>query len=156
LDVSYQQVLQILGDGEVHNLPPGTGDYRYFFQKFVEAYAKYLQSGAAMYLGQNVKVPNPDAPGGLPGPAPYFGDYNLNTDDFFFDSYGGNANKGEFIQWDFADKTHDPTGLLIEMLLIGTNLQTVHFYRRLDREERALFQAMESYDARQATDQNKN
>jgi hypothetical protein len=150
LDASYQQVLQIMGNGDPLNLPPGVGDYRYFLQMFTKAYAKYMESGASMYLGQHVKKANPDVPGSIPGPVPYFGDYPLNTDDFFFDSYGGNANSGEFIQFTNADKTHDPTGLHIAMLLIGTNLQHVHYYRRLDREERALFNAMEQADARTA------
>jgi len=141
LGSSYAQVLQIMGAGQANNLPPGTGDYRYFFQFFTEAYAKYLESGAALHLGQSVTPSDP---------VPYFGNFVLNTDDLFFDSFGGNANRSEFAQYDYADLTHDPTALNISMLLIGSNLQEVHYYRRLDREERALFIAMGNADGKAA------
>jgi hypothetical protein len=159
LDASVAQVLQIMGNGDISNLPPGAGDFRYFFSAFTTAYARYLESGASEYAGTSASPPLPT--GQINGPVPDFAlayaiahpgapPFVLNTDDFFFDSYGGNANRSEFVQYDFADMTHDPTDLNIGMLLIGSNLQEIHYYRRLDREERALFMAMENSDGRAA------
>ncbi len=149
LDGSVQMVTQIMGKGDINSLPPGTGDYRYFFQKWSEAMAKYLESGAATHLGQNGEMV--DAMGNatpVNDPVPYFGNYRLDSDNFFFDSFGGNANQSEFVSFLYADQSHDPTGFLMQMLLVGTNLQTVHFYQRLDREERAIFEAMGTADSK--------
>jgi hypothetical protein len=159
LGASNAQVLQIMGNGSDSNLPPGAGDLRYFFAAFTTAYARYVQSGASAYAGTSATAPLPA--GEIAGPVPDFAlayalahpgapPFVLNTDDFFFDSYGGNANRSEFVQYDFADLTHDPTDLNVSMLLIGSNLQEIHYYRRLDREERALFMAMENADGRAA------
>ncbi len=158
LGASVAEVLQIMGQGDPNNLPPGVGDVRYFLSAFTQAYARYLQSGAANYAG--VFAAPPLAPSQIAGPVPPFElayalanptapPFVLDTDNFFFDSFGGNANRAEFIQYDYADPTHDPTDLNISMLLIGSNLQEVHFYRRLDREERALFMTLENQDARE-------
>ena len=157
LDAALAQVTQIMGNGNPNSLPVGTGDRRYFLSFFTQALAKYFISGAATHTGE-CGGPAATLPGYCsPAPAttttfdpvPYFGDTVLNTDDFFFDSFGGNANRGEFIQYDFADPTHDPTDFQISMLLIGSNLQEEHFFRRLDREERALFEALGSADSKQ-------
>ena len=159
LGASVAQVRQILGNGVVGNLPTGAGDLRYLFAAFTTAYARYVQSGAAAYAGTSASTPF--AAGQVAGPVPDFAlayamahpgapPFVLNTDDAFFDSYGGNANRSEFVQYDFADMTHDPTDLNLSMLLVGSNLQEIHYYRRLDREERALFLAMENSDGRAA------
>lgn len=155
LDASLATVTQIMADGDPANLPPGVGDRRYFFQMFTQALAKYFVSGAATHTGECGGATPPGYCGNPAttnafDPVPYFGNVAINTDDLFFDSYGGNANRGEFVQYDFADATHDPMGFNISTLLIGSNLQEEHFYRRLDREERALFKAMENADAKAA------
>jgi hypothetical protein len=158
LDASLAAVTQIMGDGDPSNLPSGVGDRRYFFEFFTRAHAKYFTSGAALHTGEcggpaatlpAICSPAPAASAAF-DPVPYFGDAVVNTDDFFFDSFGGNANRAEFVQYQFADTTHDPIGFNISMLLIGSNLQEEHFYRRLDREERAIFEAMGNQDGKAA------
>ncbi len=156
LDASFQQVLQIMGDGDIDNLPPGAGDRRYFFMMYNRALAKFFFSGAALHTGA-CGGPATSQPGycanstnaGM-NPVPYFGDYLLNTDDMFFDSFGPNGNRSEFINFDFADLTHDPMGFNLSVLLIGSNWREEHFYERLDREERALFMAMQNEDSKAA------
>ena len=156
LDASLAQVLQIMGDGDINNLPSGVGDRRYFFMMYNRALAKYFFSGAALHTGA-CGGPAANQPAYCNGstnanadPVPYFGNYQLNTDDMFFDSFGPNGNRSEFVTFDFADLTHDPMGFNLSVLLIGSNWREEHFYERLDREERALFMAMQNEDSKAA------
>ncbi|HEY2509423.1 MAG TPA: hypothetical protein VGI39_01080, partial [Polyangiaceae bacterium] len=50
--------------------------------------------------------------------------------------------RSEFFDFRYADGSHDPTSVEQQMILIGSNLTSTHFFRRLDREERALFNAL--------------
>lgn len=142
---SYQRVLQYLGKGVVNDLPIEARDLRYYFKKFTIAYAKYMNSPESIKgdFHSNCTVGSTCAP----TPADRI-DFNavhnqyIDTDYLFFDSFGGGASKSEYVSLFNADATHDPTSMELRTLLVGSNLQGVHFYRRLDREERAFFNAL--------------
>jgi hypothetical protein len=129
-------VLQYLGGGDPLSLPIEARDVRYFFQQWSTAYAKYLISPHALDKGALNQGPEGAQP---------VGDFSaqfIDTDNMIFDSIGGGAARSEYFDFDYADLAHDPMSLEQQMILLGSNLQSTHFFRRLDREERALFNAM--------------
>ena len=130
---AYQRVLQFMGHGDILKVPSEGRDLRFYFKQFMIAYTKYMLSPAASAKGKKATPPDP---------VPDFGGQFIDTDNLFFDSYGGGAARGEYADLTFATATQDPTDLELKMLLVGSNLQEAHFLRKLDREERAIFQVM--------------
>ncbi len=150
LGTSTTRLLQYLGGGDVLNLPFEGRDRRYFFKQWSIAYAKYLTSqsvldhglasGGAIYNGitynglqvdQGVQVEN----GAI---ATNF----LDVDNFIFDSFGGGASRSEYIDFGIADQNNDPLGVEQKILILGSNLQATDYYRKMDREERAIFNTL--------------
>jgi len=131
---SLQRVTQIMGRGNLLDVPLEARDLRYYFKQFSIAMAKYMTSPeGAGRKGQHAV------------PADPVGDFSaqdIDDDYLIFDSIGGGANRSEYVDLTFADATHDPTSLELQMILVGSNWRSTHFYRRLDREERAMFNAM--------------
>ena len=134
---SLQRVTQFMGNGEILNVPPEGRDLRYYFKQFSIAMAKYMVSPEAANLG-----PNATAAGGHALNQALVTNQFIDTDYLIFDSYGGGASRSEYVELAQTDATHDPTSLELKFLLVGSNWQSTHFYRRLDREERAFFNAM--------------
>jgi hypothetical protein len=159
LDASATRLLQYLGHGNVLSLPPEGRDLRYFFQTWSIAYAKYLTSPAVLGWGTLSGMPaagstaasNPNCaptmpptnpPSGCGVPVAPFANQFLDVDNFIFDSLGGGASRSEYVDFDFADSSHDPVDVEHQAIIIGFNLQSTNFYRKLDREERALFNVL--------------
>ena len=172
LGAGYTRVLQFMGNGNILNVPNDGRDLRFFWKYFAVAYAKYVLSPASTDVGQNgdptgmtLGTPGtgtvaplivrdysgvagvPWIGGGMCKDASSSPTVNaltpcVDTDYFIFDSFGGGAARSEFVSLDFADATHDPTDMEMKTLLVGTNLQAINFYRKLDREERAIFIAL--------------
>ncbi len=143
LDASLAMVLQIMGDGDINNLPSGVGDRRYFFMMYNRALAKYFFSGAALHTGA-CGGPAANQPGYCSGstnanadPVPYFGDYQLNTDDMFFDSFGRQREPLRVRQLRLRGHQPRPDGL-----------QPVGPPHRLQLERRALLRAARPRGAR--------
>jgi hypothetical protein len=142
LNTSTARVLQYLGHGNVLTLPNEAQDRRYFFKQWVIANAKYMRSQAVLDLGLAAANKNFNI---TKQPGQQVHDFShdyINTDDLIFDSYGGGASRGEFFDFTYADNSHDPVSLEEKILVIGSNLQATNFYRKLDREERALFNSL--------------
>jgi hypothetical protein len=131
LSTSTSRVLQYLGFGDVLNLPLEARDRRYFFKRWSQAYAKYLTSPAVLATGNHGS-----------GQVPDYSQTLIDTDHFIFDSFGGGASRSEYISFDFADSVHDPVSVEQKILVLGSNLQATNFYRKLDREERALYNSL--------------
>ncbi len=142
LTVSTAQVLAFLGQGDVLNLPLDGRDKRYFFQQWSTAYAKYLISPAVTDTGLKSAgaILNGTAFNG--NQVRDFSAQYIDTDNFIFDSFGGGAARSEFIAFDTADLNNDPVGVEQKILILGSNLQNTNFYRKLDREERAIFNSL--------------
>jgi hypothetical protein len=142
LSVSAAQVLAFLGRGNILNVPEDGRDKRYFFQQFSYAYAKYLTSPNVLNQGghsahsyyQGVLF------NGLP--VGDFGGTQIDTDNFIFDSFGGGGARSEYVDFDSADLNNDPVDVEQRILLLNSNLQATDFFRKLDREERALFNSL--------------
>jgi hypothetical protein len=144
----YQRALQYMGKGNIFNVPTEGRDLRYYFMKLNEAFAKYLTNGPAATAGMDMTKTPPTPPIGGPVTVPDFRNQFLDKDYYIFDSYGGNASRGEYIDFtsagtlDAFGHAEDPTDFELKYLILGTNAQSTSFYRKLDREERALFMAL--------------
>jgi hypothetical protein len=143
-DAALSRVISFLGNGDILQVPPEGRDLRYYFKQFTIAFAKYAASPANPAHGPNA----PSVAGGqnVNDAVPFFGDYVLDTDNLIFDSIGGNGARSEYVDFDNAGSASaanaEPTDLELQFLLIGSNYRSVNFLRRLDREERALFDIM--------------
>jgi hypothetical protein len=142
LTVSAAQVLGYLGNGNVLNVPLDGRDKRYYFQMFSTAYAKYLRSPHVLDAGLN-------STGAIYQGVTYngnqVGDFSgqfLDTDNFIFDSFGVGGGRSEFIDFDTADQNNDPVSVEHRILILNSNLQGTNFFRKLDREERALLNTL--------------
>jgi hypothetical protein len=142
------RVIQYLGHGDINDVPLEGRDLRFFFKTFTVAYAKYMLSPESLKAGINDTL--------NPAPVLDFHGQFIDTDYLVFDAFGGNAARSEYIDYTNAGlldpdgNVEDPTDLENKILLIGSNLQSTSFYRRLDREERALFEAMAIDDSQAA------
>ena len=142
LTVSASQVLAFLGNGQILQVPEDGRDKRYFFQQWSTAYAKYMISPHVLDTGLRSAGAVLD---GVPVNGNQVGDFSgqfVDTDNFIYDSSGGGGARSEFIDFDSADLDNDPVSLEQRILLISSNLQNTNFFRKLDREERALLNAL--------------
>jgi hypothetical protein len=142
LTVSASQVLGFLGNGNVLKVPLEGRDKRYFFKQFSIAYAKYLTSPHVLDTGAKSKgaIVNGVAVNGNK-----VGDFStqvIDIDNLVFDSIGVGGARSEFIDFDSADQNNDPISLEQRILILNSNLQGTNFFRKLDREERALFNTL--------------
>lgn len=157
-------VTRVMGNGNVHNLPEELQDPRYYFKWFGVAFAKYLKAYANYRAKYGDKAANswPDGTvGGGLGPSDVmtqpvdqeslFFDYLFQTGvgqgqtfdkfeyvdrDFIGQGVGG-ACSGDFalsncVPWDFEYGSD----------LLGGNQRYDNWFRRMDREEIALYSAM--------------
>ena len=146
LGTSTTRLLEYLGNGDILNLPLEGRDRRYFFKQFSVAYAKYLISSSVLDTGKN----SLGAPGvnglqvdqGVAVEQGAIATQYIDLDDFIFDSFGGGASRSEFIDFDVATLNSDPVDVEQKILVLGSNLQATNYYRKLDREERALFNTL--------------
>jgi hypothetical protein len=154
-------VTRLLGKGNINNLPTELRDRRYYFRHFATAYVKYLKAYSNFQPQANrdnlpcsTKVDAKCMSGG-PGPTDVM-NQNIDLESLFFDnnSQGGgngfdkfeyidreNIGKGQegmgsakynFIPWDFEYGCD----------LIGGNQRYDNYFRRMDREEIAMYSAM--------------
>ncbi|MGZ3421165.1 MAG: hypothetical protein ACXVEE_25040 [Polyangiales bacterium] len=125
-DFSFQRVKQVMGKGDVFNLPAEIRDRRFFFQKFAVALVRYMK---AVGVGK---------------PLEDLSTIKIDQEALFFDnSFSNQFDKAEYVERDFMDAAH-PYPIDFEY---GTDVKTgnqryTHFFGRLDREEKALYQAM--------------
>jgi hypothetical protein len=146
-------VRRVMGDGLLTNLPSELQDRRYYFKWYGAAYIKYLKAYANYDPTQRDNFPNGTKGSGL---APsdvhaqqidyesLFFDYTVQTggggaqtfDKFEYidrDNIGmGSGGMYNFIPWDFEYGCD----------LFGGNQRYDNFFRRMDREEIALYSAM--------------
>jgi len=147
LGASTSRLLQYLGSGDVLNLPLEGRDRRYFFKQWSVAYAKYLTSpsvldtglGTAGVVYNGVTFNGAQVDLGVPVEQGAIATNYLDLDNFIFDSYGGGASRSEYVDFGNTDANNDPVGVEQKILVLGSNLQATNFYRKMDREERAIF-----------------
>jgi hypothetical protein len=153
---ALQHVTRVLGGGDVHNLPNELQDRRYYFRWYGVAYVKYLKAyGAYMakYPTTVNQYPDGTVGGGL-GPSDVM-NQTIDMESLFFDYLsqpgGGGAqtyDKFEYVDREFIGKgvggTYNwiPFDFEYGCDLFGGNQRYDNWFRRMDREEIALYSAM--------------
>ncbi len=155
---ALQHVTRVLGDGVQTNMPAELQDRRYYFKWFGIAYIKYLKAYG------NFAAAHPGVPGNVPvnqfpvagmqysGLAPSDVDaQQIDLESLFFDyqgGAGGTFDKFEYIDRDFIGQgtggtyNYIPWDFEYGCDLFGGNQRYDNWYRRMDREEIAMFASM--------------
>jgi hypothetical protein len=147
LSGSLQAVTQYMGNGDLFNVPLEGRDIRFYFKEWSIAMAKYFQSGESLKRGPHVNCNNSTGKIVCAGPPEAVSTANIDavkvdTDYLIFDSIGGGASRSENIYLGSADLNNDPLDMELRFILVGSNWQNTNFYKRLDREERTLFNSL--------------
>lgn len=120
---SFARVLEVMGQGQVSNLPSEAQDVRFFWSKYVTALVKYFEVAGG---------PNENPAGVHAAP--------VDGDNIFFDSIGaGQFEIGEYVDRRFASKTQGPTDLNITADVKNGIFDEYQFSRELTRGETALY-----------------
>jgi hypothetical protein len=130
-DGSFQRVLQVLGKGNIFALPAQARDRRYFFQKWSEAYVKYLRA----YGENGTQVPDlsPTA----------YDKWNPDPDHFIFDDEGNGVERFEYVDRTYAGTNRLPVSIEYQALIHSGNQQYVNYRNRFVRAEIAVYKAMQ-------------
>ncbi len=118
---SFARITQVLGKGNVANLPIEAQDVRFFWQQYTTALVKYFKA-----VGQNVETPE--------------GVHSMlvDQDDIFFDSVGaGQFEIGEYVDRD--PQVQNPMDLEIEADVKNGIFDEYTFSKELYRGETAIY-----------------
>jgi hypothetical protein len=142
---TYQWVTRVMGQGDIDKLPLDARDRRYYYYWFGVAMTKYLKAyGALLDAGKDPTDPTvltPDVVAAQP----------IDLETLFFDNQqGGTFDTFEYIDLE-SIVTNPPAGKEFLKVpldyaygndVLGGNQRFTNYYRRLDREENALYQAL--------------
>jgi hypothetical protein len=129
-DGSFQRVLQVMGKGNIFNLPPHVRDRRYFFMKWAEAYVKYLRAYGS---GGQVKDLSPTQ----------FDQWNPDPDSMVFDEEAAGVERFEYIDRTYATTNRLPVSIEYQALIHSGNQQYVNYRNRFVRAEVAVYRSMQ-------------
>ena len=152
-DQAQKWVLRRLGKGQIAGVPSELRDRRYYFKWFAVAYLKYLKAYSHLCASSPTTC-NLVAAGGL-GPS-LVAKEQLDLESLFFDNnnqgVGNGFDKFEYIDREFIGKGQEGTpGQAFNYIpwdfeygsdIIGGNQRYDNWYRRMDREEIALYASM--------------
>jgi hypothetical protein len=145
-------VARVAGQGSTYNLPAELQDRRYYFKWFGVAYVKYLKAYGnyvAKYGTAVNQFPNGTIGGGL-GPSDVM-NQQIDLESLFFDyAFLGNStfDKFEYVDRDFIGQGSGgaynwiPWDFEYGCDLFGGNQRYDNWFRRMDREEIAMYSAM--------------
>jgi hypothetical protein len=150
-------VTRLLGHGSLQSLPAELQDRRYYFKWYAVAFMKYLKAYSDFTPAANRDHYPGDPMGGGVGPSNVATQY-IDLESLFFDNnnlpeQGGNSfDKFEYIDRENIGKGQEgtdaqrfnfiPWDFEYGCDLIGGNQRYDNYYRRMDREEIALYSAM--------------
>jgi hypothetical protein len=128
MSTSYARILQVMGKGNVANLPADAQDVRFFWKQYVTALVKYMEvAGSANETVAGVHAAPVDA------------------DDLFFDSIGaGQFEIGEYVDRRFASLTQAPTDIVFTADVKNGIFDEYTYSRELYRGESAIYAAVMS------------
>jgi hypothetical protein len=122
-DGSFQQVIGVLGQGDINNLPSAIRDRRFFFKSYVTALMK-------LFKGTQL---NGSTPADLSM-------VNLVTNDFFFDAEGGGQyERGEYVDRATENKMQGLTDVEIVCDILNGTMLSYQFFRSIYRGEAAVY-----------------
>ena len=131
---SLLQVQYVMGHGDLSKLPPAARDWRYYLRFWAQAYVRYLLNRSLNPTWHDLYT---DSCGGVPG-----GCRDINYDALFFDLNSG-LDKFEYIDRTPAVRgMGPPIDFEYNILIYSSNTQSMNFYQRLTRAEKAMYQAM--------------
>jgi hypothetical protein len=123
---SYARLLQVVGQGEVKNLPIEARDVRFFWRYYVTALVKYFK----------VAGTKDETPDGVHA-------QSVDANNLFFDSIGaGQFEIGEYVDRRFASKTQDPMDVVFVADVKNGIFNSYEFSRETYRGETALYSAV--------------
>jgi hypothetical protein len=150
---ALQHVIRVMGNGDINKVPSPLRDRRYYFKWFGVAFVKYLKAYGNYDPVKRLQLPDGTVGGGLgpsdvmntvidrealffdylaqpgAGGAQTFDKFEYVDRDFLGQGVGGAYN---WVPWDFEYGTD----------LKGGNQRYDNYFRRMDREEVALYSAM--------------
>ena len=128
-DESFRRVIQVLGKGDVFNLPVDARDRRYFFRHYSIALIKYLKAYGSKATGL--------LPADVAAQA-------IDLENLLFDiSDTDSDDQVKYVERDFVDATHEPTTFIYQSDVKVGNQRQTHWDRRLDRDEEAMYKAIQ-------------
>jgi hypothetical protein len=128
-DGSFQRVLEVLGNGNVANLPTEVRDRKWYFKIWALAYTKYLLNAHRFPTDLNKPPANVtyDEP---------------ELDHLLFDDLGAENEKFEYIDRRFVDAQNEPIKFEYEVLILSGNQRDSRFHKRMTRPERVMYRAL--------------
>ena len=132
LQASLNQVVGILGRGNVNNVPPAARDWRYYLTFWGQAFIKYLLNRHMNPTWQDLYNDDLAAVKTMK---------QVNQDQLFFDLFNG-LDRFEYVDRTAASTLGAPLDMDYEILLSTSNTQANNYYQRLEREEKALYTSM--------------
>ena len=123
-DTSFDRVREVLGKGDVHNLPPEVRDRRFYFRMYVIALVKYL-------------IGSPD------GKKVDLAGVEVDPNNLFFDSEGaGQYEFAEFIDRRFVTAALPPLDFVVKADILNGTLYDYNFDRFMYRDESAMYSSV--------------
>lgn len=153
---ALKHVIRVLGNGDVLNLPTELQDRRYYFKWFGVAYVKYLKAYGEYNTAHPATVDNfPDGTAGSGLSPSDVAAQKLDLESLFFDfsvtpGTGGaqTFDKFEYIDREYIGQgvggadNYIPWDFEYGCDIFGGNQRYDNWFRRMDREEIALYSAM--------------
>jgi len=136
LQGSLQQVIRVLGHGDVQNVPPAARDWRFYLTIWAQAYLGYSLN---RHLFTSTGLTWVDL----------YKDHvaathtlrQVDTDNLFFDLQNG-IDKFEYVDHSIASTIGAPLDFEYDVLLNSSNVQNFNYYARLSRAEQGLYTSM--------------
>jgi hypothetical protein len=152
---AHAWVVRRLGGGVEDHLPTEMQDRRFYFRMFAQAYVKYLKAYSDQYENVATRATVDQYPPAGIGPTKVAAE-EIDYESLFFDS--PNAGVGNtFDKFEYIDRSnigkgqtgtpaaaynYTPWDFEYGVDLIGGNQRYDNYYRRMDREEIAMYSAM--------------
>jgi hypothetical protein len=153
-DTLVSHVTRVMGGGNINKVPAELRDRRYYFRHFGVALVKYLKAYGAFDPAKRDFYPSDTQNGPGMGPT-VVKNQAVDLESLFFDnSFGNLFDKIEYIERDFMTTTapnNVPWDFEYGTDVKFGNQRYDNWYRRMDREEVALYTAMTVAGAGQTT-----
>jgi hypothetical protein len=134
---SFTRVKEYLGQGDILKLPPALRDPKYYFQQFGFSIVKYLMAAGNSPRPTNLNSLGPtDCSGQSCEPS---------LDHLQFDQIGASADNAKlsYIDRRFVGLGQEPISYEYQTLIVSANQQESRFRRMLERDEKAVFSALQ-------------
>jgi hypothetical protein len=126
---SLNQVIAVMGHGNINNVPPAARDWRYYFKFWAQAWVKYMLNRASDPTWAQLYADDLSASPTM---------HQVNQDALFFDLENG-LDRFEYVDRSHAAQLGAPLDMSYDVLINSSNVQDNNFFQRLSRAESALY-----------------